>query len=238
MNRKLFVSCLALGMATCIGWANAADDAILFKVHDIMPVKDADGRVTSCELGATFFNRSKGEVTNTELNLTWTDDVVVDAINQEERNARENKRANRKDVPRYSTASANSKDVVLNLRLPPLKANQQVTLKSKINTDRCFLLLNDLDVDVINCSSTIVNNGKKEIDKSACKELFRFVGPKSQEYYYEFKEISIDEAIIQDDNKIESKKNELNSLYEDTIKSLNNASKKLRDAMPNTDGAN
>ena len=220
------------GMASCISWAQAANEAVIFKIHDVVPVKDADGRVVSCELGATFFNRTESEVTNTSLNLIWADEVVAEAINQEERNARESQRSNRRSSPRYNTATYNTRDVTLNLRLPPLKANQQVTLKSKLVTDRCFLLLNNVEVNVLNCSTSSTENNKKVVDKNTCKDIFRFVGPKSSEYYHDFKEISLEDIIAQEDKKIEDQKKDLTTVYEETLKVLNDVSTKLKNSTP------
>ena len=104
-NAKLFITCLGLGMASYINAASAASDGVLFKIHDIVPVKNADGVVSSCELGATFYNRTDKEISNAALNLIWTDEVIVDAINQEDRNMREAKKQNRQNLPRYNTAT-------------------------------------------------------------------------------------------------------------------------------------
>lgn len=233
-NHKLFISCLAMGMASCLNFAHAADDAIIFKIHDVVPVKDADGRVVSCELGATFFNRTEAELSNTSLNLIWPDEVVAEAINQEERNERETRRSTRKTSPRYNTATYNTRDVVLNLRLPPLKPNQQVTLKSKIVTDRCFLLLNNVETVVQNCTMTTNQNNKKAVDKNDCKDAFRFIGPKSAEYYYDFKEISLDDIQQQENKQLEDQKNSVDVLYGEVENVLNDVSKSLIDNMPNT----
>lgn len=81
----MLVQCLSVGLASYIGAAHAADNAVLFKIHDINPIKNSDGIVTSCDLGATFFNRTGSEVTNATLNLVWPDDVVSDTIEQEQR---------------------------------------------------------------------------------------------------------------------------------------------------------
>ena len=72
-NAKLFITCLGLGMASYINVAAAASDAILFKIHDVVPVKNADGNVVSCDVGATFYNRTEKEINNASLNLIWAD---------------------------------------------------------------------------------------------------------------------------------------------------------------------
>ncbi len=217
---KLFLACLGVGMASYIGAAAAASDAVLFKIHDIVPVKNADGNVTLCEVGATFYNRTATEISNAALNLVWADEVVADAINQEERNAKEAQRTGRRNLPRYNTATYNSRNVNMDLRLPPLKPHQQVTLKSKVVTDRCFLLLNDMEVNVTKCGTA--STGAKSSSKANCDNLFRFVGPKSPEYYSEFKEVSADEQAVREQGASDKQKQEINNLYRDTVAYANN----------------
>ena len=235
MKSKLYTSCLALAIASYVNVA-AAEDVVLFKIHDIAPVKNADGVVVSCDLGATFYNRSEREVSNAALKLEWADEVVADAINQEERNAKEAKRMNRRNTPRYNTATYNSRNVSLNFRLPTMKPYQQVTLKSKINTDRCFLLLNDMGIEVTSCNlSESKTDSKVSASKDACKNLFRFVGPKSPEYYSEFKPVSEEEQKTQEDMQMDEQKKNIEKVYGDTITSIGALSKKLANSMPGMD---
>ncbi len=223
---KLFLACLGVGMASYIGAAAAASDAVLFKIHDIVPVKNADGNVTSCEVGATFYNRTASEISNAALNLVWADEVVADAINQEERNAKEAQRTGRRNLPRYNTATYNSRNINMSLRLPPLKPYQQVTLKSKVATDRCFLLLNDMEVNVTKCGTAASDS--KGSSKNNCDNLFRFIGPKSPEYYSEFKAVSADEQAVQDQGIADKQKQEINNLYRDTITTANGIVDKMK----------
>ena len=231
-NAKLFITCLGLGMASYINAASAAADAVLFKIHDVVPVKNADGNVVSCDVGATFFNRTSNELSNVALNLVWADEVVADAINQEERNAREAQRTARRNTPRYNTATYNDRNVSMSLRLPPLKPYQQVTLKSKVATDRCFLLLNDMEVNVTNCGSA--SDAKTPTAKANCDNLFRFVSPKSPEYYSEFQAISPEEQNAQEQSQSDQQKQEINNLYKETVNTINTMTQKLRDSRPDS----
>ncbi len=234
---KLFLACLGLGMASYIG-AAAAADAVLFKIHDVVPVKNADGNVVSCDLGATFYNRTGAEISNAALNLVWADEVVADAINQEERNVKEAQRSgSRRNLPRYNTATYNSRNVTLSLRLPSIKPYQQVTLKSKVATDRCFLLLNDMEINVTNCG-TAGDSGKSGTIKNNCNNLFRFIGPKSAEYYSEFKSVSVDEQAVAEQNQMDQRKQEINTMYRDTISAANSLADKLKNSRPDTSAQN
>ncbi len=217
--KKILARCLGIGFASYIGVASAADEGVLFKIHDIVPVKNADGIVVSCELGATFYNRTESELTNAALTLSWADEVVAEAINQEERNAREARRTSRRNTPRYNTASYNTKDITLNLRLPPIKAHQQVSLKAKVVTDRCFLLLNDVNVNVTKCGNIASD---ENLNKIGCDNVFIFVSPKSEEYYSEFKEISPDQMLAQEEGINNTKKKEVLDLYNLTMETIEN----------------
>lgn len=213
---KLMLTVIGLGLAASIGAAHAADSAVLFKIHDVVPVKNADGLVVSCDLGATFYNRTANEISNASLNLVWDDEVVAETIDQEARAQREATRLNtRRSLSRYNTASLNDKSVSLSLKLPPLKPYQQLTLKSKVNTDRCFLLLNEMNINVTNCNSGEGRNN------TGCRDLFRFVSLKNPEYYSEFQVISPDEQKAQEQSQLEQQKQEISAVYDDSIKALN-----------------
>lgn len=233
-NAKLFITCLGLGMASYINVAAAASDAILFKIHDVVPVKNADGNVVSCDVGATFYNRTDKEVSNASLNLIWADEVVADAINQEERNARESKKF-RRNVPRYNTATYNSRNVTMSLRLPTMKPYQQVTLKSKVNTDRCFLLLNDMEIEITNCGTGAESKAVSGRANNNCDNLFRFISPKNAEYYSEFKPISLEEQNTEEEAQSNQQKQDVNTLYKEAIDSISALSKKMSETRPNTD---
>lgn len=228
-TNKLLLCALSCGLVSFIGNVSAAEDTVLFKVHDIVPVKNADGNVVSCDIGATFYNRTANEIKNASLNLVWTDEVIGEAINQEERSAKEAQRANRRNIPRYNTASYTDKSIVLKLRLPPLKSYQQITLKSKVNTNRCFLLLNDMEIDVLNCgnSSGDKNTKSPSFVQSNCDGLFTYISPASPEYYNDFQAISVAEQTAQEDTLLQSKKDALNSAYQDALKQLDEVNKTL-----------
>ena len=224
--KKILAQIFGLSLVSYVGVASAAEEGILFKIHDIVPVKNADGIVVSCELGATFYNRTEAELANASLTLSWDDEVVAEAINQEERNARETRRSSRKNTPRYNTASYNTKEISLDLRLPPIKSHQQVSLKAKVTTDRCFLLLNDVNVNVTKCGTA---NSDEKLSKIGCDNLFRFISPKSGEYYSEFKEISPDQMLAQEEGVSNAKKMEVLDLYNSTLATIENISQVARD---------
>ena len=193
---------------------------VLFKIHDVVPEKDADGKVLYCNIGATFFNRTKLNMNNVALTLSWTDDVVGEAIDQEERAEKEYKRTGSTEPrSRYSTAGFTSRKINAPLKLPPLKSMQQVSLRTKVDTDRCFLLLNDMDVVVNNCGTAALNN---RVSQQGCNNLFRYISPKSAEYYVEFKEIDLEQQQAMEDAEIDVMQKELNEAFNQTVAAIKN----------------
>lgn len=214
---------VALGLAFGVTDVNAAPSnakeslgEIIFKIHDIVPEKNADGNVVYCNIGATFFNRTKNDVANLAISLNWKDDVIGEIMDIEEREEREKKRSKSKEPrSRYSTSSFTSDMVTVDLKLPPIKVNQQITLKTKVDTDRCFILLNDMDVAATNCGT--LSNGSS---KDSCSNFFQYVSPKSGEYYTDFKEISWENQIVAEDDLIAQIQEEVDGLFDETLKSL------------------
>ena len=195
-----------------------SNEAVLFKIHDIIPEKDSDGKVTHCNIGATFFNNTKIDIANASISLGWDDEVIGETIDQEERAEKEQKRLNTRTArSRYSTAGFTTKDIKATLKLPPLKAGQQVSLKTKIATDRCFLLLNDMDVNVGNCGTASMN---ERISRGGCNNLFRYISPKMPEYYVEFKEISPAEQMAMEDNELDAVRKEMEVVFEGTLSAI------------------
>jgi hypothetical protein len=191
---------------------------IIFKIHDVVPEKDADGKVVYCNVGATFFNRTIADASNVSLELKWNDNVIGDIIDIEDREEKESKRTNTKEPrARYSTSSFTSRDVTTLLKLPPIKRNQQITLRAKIDTDRCFILLEDMDINVVNCGTLVDSTAK-----GACNKYFQYISPKVGEYYKDFKEISWKEELVEEDNYIVGVQNEVENIYKEAYDVIDN----------------
>ena len=224
---KFLAGVLVLGTALFTEVAGAAekDDEtplgeVLFKIHDIVPEKNADGKVLYCNIGATFFNNTTMDLTNVALTLRWNDEVIGETIDQEERTAKEQQRTNSRAArSRYSTSGFTSKTINLPLKLPPLKAKQQVSLKTKVDTDRCFLLLNDMDINVNNCGTASMSG---KVSRQGCNNLFRYVSPAGAEYYTEFKEISPEQQAAIEDAELDAEQKELEQLYNEALTAIEN----------------
>ena len=137
-----------------------------------------------------------------------------------ERAAKEQQRTNSRAArSRYSTSGFTSKTINLPLKLPPLKAKQQVSLKTKVDTDRCFLLLNDMDINVNNCGTASMSG---KVSRQGCNNLFRYVSPAGAEYYTEFKEISPEQQAAIEDAELDAEQKELEQLYNEALTAIEN----------------
>lgn len=223
INAKYIMPMLAVGLTFGAVDANAAPSSskeskgeVIFKIHDVVPEKNAEGNVMYCNVGATFFNRTSIDMANVSLSLNWTDDVIGEIIDIEDREEREkNKSKSKGPKSRYSTSSFTSSNISVDLKLPPIKMNQQITLKTKVDTDRCFILLNDMDILINNCGTLSASSSK-----DACANYFQYISPKNGEYYTEFKKISLEEELSNEDAHVVQVQNDINKVFEETISSI------------------
>ena len=219
------------------GWVSVIDEtqsAVLFKIHDVKPIRDKEGKVTNCEFSATFYNRSDNDVKNVNMELSWEDKAIEDVINIEKNVAKqkmeneysEGMATGRKTDPESETEKVNTKVLKTSLKLPNLKPYHQVSLKSRIETDRCFLLINDPTFKFGSCNVLNPNSTGVTIQTtamSACESLFKYVPSSDPEYYREFKKVTFNEekkAKVQAQKK---EQDELKEIYDKAVVNLSRA---------------
>ncbi len=211
--------------------ANAADDEekqeeILFKIHDIVPVQNREGEVIACDFNTTVYNRSTFTLREAVLDFTWKDTSLEDVIKAEkEEDAEKNNNSGRA----YSeTERRTSQEVNVQVEVPSIKPYRQVTLNNRVNSDRCFLLIQNVEFEVQNCSAEGVASGGRSSrrggQRNSCTKLFKYVSPESAQYYMDFKEITPDEEKAKEDAAKQASKNEVVDIYTKTVNSLNSAS--------------
>jgi len=211
----------------------SGENVVLFKIHDVKPVKNDDGVITDCEFGMTLYNRSPKSVDAATMNLAWFDQGISDVIALEENlaveealNPKVKKVASLKqDVSMAKTEDFVAADLVTSISLPQIRPFRQVSLKSKLKSDRCFLLIEDVNFSFSECkvtepsaSSTKRLSAARVADDSGCKSLFRFVSPRDPEYYREFQKVAFNE---EQKRKEELRKKELDEM-ETTYKKMMN----------------
>lgn len=248
-NNKKFLwhaTCALLALSAVPAWAEDGEDsdelvssidesqpAVLFKVHDIKPLKNRDGKITNCEFNITFFNRSNKNVDNATVNLTWKDEAIGNVIEDEKELAKRkmemenyNENGGAFAEPVSETEGITPVSLTTSIRIPPLQPYRQVSLKSKLASDRCFLMLNDAEFSLENCSAVDPEQSGMTMQSAgaaACDNLFRFVSARDPEYYREFKKVSFNEEkkIKQNDRKKEEQ--ELTETYDKAVSNLSKA---------------
>ena len=206
---------------------------VLFKIHNVKPIKNRDGKITDCEFSATFFNRSQTSVDNALINVNWKDEAISNVIEDEKEAALKKIQEHEygldsRPLPMDVSTTEKTTPIVLtaSLKVPALKPYRQVSLRSKVSSDRCFLMINDATFKVENCSiSNAARTGvvSPTAGKASCESLFKFVSAQDPEYYREFKKVSFNaERKAKQDALVQEQKS-LTTLYDEAVSDINKA---------------
>lgn len=195
-------------------------EAVLFKIHDIVPVKNNEGEVVSCDYKATFYNRSSVNISGAVLDFVWRDTAISDVVDKEKQ---EDAKTNNRNInrARSTTERITDKDITTSLEVPAIAPSTQVEVKSSINTDRCFLLIEDVNYKVKSCNSSgsaSAQGGRSGV--SSCSGMFMYVSPKDAQYYLEFKAISVAEQKSAEENEMDKQKKQNNETYRKVMGAL------------------
>lgn len=222
--KKKLLSNLVCAMAVSAA-TNVFANEVIYKVHDINPVKE-DSEVVSCDFSVTFFNRTSEIVSGLSLDIAWLDEVIDEKIKEEKKEPTRDESGKKSGFSgRSQTEKFTSKTISTNLSVPPLPPQKQISLKATIKSDRCFLLMDNPILKVNSCKF-----GKKEnVDSKAgaCNNLFVYISPEKGDYYSEFKPISYDDEKKEIEKKNESEKQEMDALYNNAISSVKRISETL-----------
>ena len=182
------------------------DEAVLLKVHDIIPTKDNDNKTTGCEFKTTIYNRSNANVNEIDFTLKWSDESI--------------KFQPKKDVnPEFEVY--NEPDIEANIKIPSLQAFRQKTIKSQVSSSQCFLLMKSPEMLINNCS---VQDRKSQL---SCQALFRFVPSIDPQYYTEFKPISVNEQATIEMAQKEADRKDISDLFNQIETDINKMSRIL-----------
>lgn len=207
--------------------------AVLFKVHDIKPVENQDGVVTHCDFLVTFYNRSTESLRQAKLDMSWRDEVSDRYVISDD----DIKAAPVVPVNQRNTRGGQlvMSDIATSVDMPALGSYKQATVKGSVKTEKCFLLLDNLDFNVAACSvigkedntTQAPSNRRGRVaatrNTSECANMFQYVDSKNPEYYDEFKNISFSEQerLLKDEKKQDT--SDIESTYENTVKNFDRA---------------
>lgn len=197
---------------------SSKSEGIIFRVENIKPVANDEGLTSQCEFYVTVFNRMNKEVKEVDMSLIWTDNVsakykVVNDSVQVEQDARKTKTV-----------------ISTNVEMKDIAPHQQKSFKGVVDTDKCFLLFDQLEYRINECiaegDKVEVKNSKK-IGKGSCLGVFDYINSKNPEYYSEFKDIP--ESTLQQMAEEQKKQDTLviDEQVKQTIDSIGEVSKLL-----------
>ena len=202
----------------------AAEKEILFKIHDVKPNKNEEGYVKDCSYTLTVYNRSDMEIDSASLDLSWNDndgnylieqDIVTDENGEKTFDGR--MRISNKTISTF-------------IDVPQVPTYSQVSVSATAKTEKCFLLLGNVNYRVTSCKllkrdalGSAANAGSE-----SCSKMFRFVPVTDPEYYKEFKPISYSAQVsaaeqqkIRDLEEIERTNAEILNNFDETRKIVN-----------------
>ena len=227
--KKALYSTLLLACAAMISPVNAeeakTDDttkprAVLFKLHDIKPALNADGAVTHCDFLVTFFNRTDESFRSAQVAMGWTDEVSERYFSEE----------GSEEAPapvRNMNKGDKLGSITTKVDMPSLGSYKQASVKASVKTDKCFLLLDELEYKVESCTmigkEEKASGSRRRAKSSAtseCANLFEYVDSKNPEYYDEFKNVSFSEQERMIAEGIKHDTGDLEETYKAAIKNF------------------
>lgn len=239
-----FLSVLLLGCSALISAANAVEtknvnnapkeedattraDAVIFKIHDVAPISE-DGIVTGCDFTVTLYNRTNVNFRSFNINLQWNDNV-------EEKFKFNRYMETFIGADEYAKQKAfigedeEVKPLQTSVTVNAFGSDKQISIRSHVNTDKCYLMLSRADYVISPCDivRSVDTANDKSLDSKECTPLFQFVDTSNPEYFGQFKKISATDIAKQ--NKV-TEKNELSDvddLIEKIVENLGTSSNKL-----------
>ena len=144
----------------------------------------------------TLYNRTSINFRTFTVNLDWPDvvderfkfDRYVESLLGVEEAEKQKSLFSKEDA---------SKPVQTSVTVNAFGADKQISLRSYMDNEKCYLMLSDAHYTVTPCdiarNTETIGGFGMSADKSDCTDLFQFVSTKNPEYFGEFKRISATE---------------------------------------------
>ena len=205
---------------------------IIFRIENIQPVKNKDGEITQCSYVVTAYNRLDTMLKEANLNFVWKDNITgryLKKIDDSSRLTQDEITNNLSSDIVASEPSSSLKStakfspIVSTVKLFNIAPHAQKSFSNTVDTDKCFLLFDNLNYTIESCSlegDEAVIKDNKVIKSADCKDKFNYINSKNPEYYAEFGDVP--ENIVQD--QIEDEKNmaieKVNNSYDEISETL------------------
>ncbi len=207
------------------------NDAVIFKIHDIEPVSK-EGIVTGCDFTVTLYNRTAVNFRNFTLNLNWKDtvderfkfDAYVKSVLGEGATIQESDLLGEQAV---------SKPLATALTVNAFGTNKQISVKTHVDNEKCYLLLTNADYSVTPCDiARNMNADNKNVintDGKDCTAMFQLVDTANPEYFGEFKSISVTEIAAQNQQLHNEELSDIDDVISKIVENLGVSDKTLTD---------
>lgn len=157
--------------------------AVIFRIENIQPVLNDEGITEKCKFTFTVYNRMEQEIAEANLKLSWEDN-----IEDKYKIVGGNIKAN--------DAKAALQVLEKEITFQTLPPHIQRSFDDVIETNKCFLLLDQLEFEVKNCTfsdeaATAKSKDSKDNKQAAggCTDKFNYINSQNPEYYSEFKDM-------------------------------------------------
>lgn len=228
MLNKFFMSGLGAVLAFSLIGSAAAEEkkdeatsnagTIIFRIENIKPIANNDGLINKCTFVVTAFNRMDKAVKEATLNFKWEDNIMGKYV------------VSGQDIKVNSGDKAKTV-VTTDITLNDIAPHSQKSFESSVDTDKCFLLFDNLNYTVMSCANegdkVQMKDSKVVGNNEGCKNKFDYIDSKNPEYYSEFKDVP--ESVIAkqaEDEKVKEVK-KINDEYQGALKDF----KKIQEVL-------
>ncbi len=204
-------------------------DAVIFKIHDIDPVLE-NGVVKGCNYTITLYNRTPMNFRTFTINLAWPD--VVDERFKFDRYVESilGVEEAEKQYELFSKEEA-AKPAQTSVTVNAFGADKQISLRSYMDNEKCYLMLSDAQYTVSPCdiarNMDTVGGFGLSAEQSICTNLFQFVSPKNPEYFGEFKKLSATEEARQSESAESRELSDIDVIINKIVENLGASDKTL-----------
>lgn len=227
LNYKIAFTGLALGCLVTLNAIAAEPEesvketsdigAVLFRIENIIPIANQDGLTDQCSFMVTVYNRMNKGLQTADVQLEWLDNISGKYVV----NGDQIQVVNGKEADKHIT-----KEITIDNVAP----HSQKSFAQKVNTDKCYLLLDNLQYSVKSCfmeGQAVQYKDGKAVNGDGCVNNFNYIDSKNPEYYSEFKDVP---ASVLEKQVEEEKERELSKINKDVdsiMQTLDKAAKEL-----------
>ena len=220
LNYKTTVTGLALG---CLFAANvqaapqnqdenSTSDAgaVLFRIENIKPIQNKDGLTDQCSYTVTVYNRMDKGLQTADIRFEWIDKISGKY------------KIDENQITAVEGANAEL-HIVKEMTVDNVAPHSQKSFTQKVNTDKCYLLLDNLQYVVKSCSlegQKVQYKDGKAVADNGCAKNFNYIDSKNPEYYSEFRDVPASSLAKQVEEEKERELSKVNATIDSIMNTL------------------